>query len=189
MSSQLLPPAQPAFVLRGHSAPIHALHFTTGNARLLTGDADGWVVSWNLASKRPAASWKAHESTILGLGSWGLERVITFVGLCFGYQAHADTIASIRHGRDNRLSVWHLGPAEEDELDKTLPIDARTSPKSPWMLHSLTVNTLNFCSFAMCIDGMVQSYHSRATVQCGKAPDPVLVAVPNTADSNGVRYF
>lgn len=170
MSSQLLPPAQPAFVLRGHSTPIHALHFTTRNARLLTGDADGWVVSWNLASKRPVASWKAHESTILGLGSWGIDRVIT-------------------HGRDNRLNVWHLGPAEEDELDKTLPIDARTSPKSPWMLHSLTVNTLNFCSFAMCVDGMVQSYHSHSAVQCSKGLDPVLVAVPNTVDSNGIDIF
>lgn len=170
MSSQLLPPAQPAFVLRGHSAPIHALHFTTGNARLLTGDADGWVVSWNLASKRPVASWKAHESTILGLGSWCHDRVIT-------------------HGRDNRLNVWHLGSAEEDELDKTLPIDARKSPKSPWMLHSLTVNALNFCSFAMCVDGMVQSSHSGAAVQCSKGPDPVLVAVPNTVDSNGIDIF
>jgi len=79
MSSQLLPPAQPAFVLRGHSAQIHALHFTSGNSRLLTGDADGWAVSWNLAYKRPVAVWRAHENAILGLGSWGRDRIITYV--------------------------------------------------------------------------------------------------------------
>ena len=81
MSSELLPPAQPAFILRGHSDEVHALHFTQGNARLLTADADGWVVSWNLAFKRPVAAWRAHAKGILGLGSWGPDRVITCVSL------------------------------------------------------------------------------------------------------------
>ena len=35
------PPAQPAFVLRGHSAQIHAIHFLDDNSCLLTGDGDG----------------------------------------------------------------------------------------------------------------------------------------------------
>ena len=77
MPSDLLPPAQPAFILRGHSAQIHALHFTQGNARLLTADADGWIASWTLSSKRPVAVWKAHNAAILGLGSWGTDRIIT----------------------------------------------------------------------------------------------------------------
>lgn len=79
MASDRLPPAQPAFVLRGHAAQIHALHFTKGNARLLTADADGWIVSWNLAFKRPVAVWRAHGGAILGVGSWGYDRVITYV--------------------------------------------------------------------------------------------------------------
>lgn len=82
MAAELLPPAQPAYVLRGHSAQVHALHFTQENLRLFTGDADGWVVSWNLAFKRPVASWKAHEKTVLGLGSWGHDRIITWVTWC-----------------------------------------------------------------------------------------------------------
>ena len=77
MASEMLPPAQPAFVLRGHHAQIHALHFTPNNKRLLTADADGWVVSWNLAYKRPVAVWRAHTNAVLGLGSWGPDRVIT----------------------------------------------------------------------------------------------------------------
>lgn len=79
MSTELLPPAQPSFVLRGHSAQIHALHFTQGNNRLLTADADGWVVSWNLAFKRPVAVWKAHDNSVLAVGTWGRNRVITCV--------------------------------------------------------------------------------------------------------------
>lgn len=73
------PPAQPAFILRGHSAQLHAVHFTPRNRRLLTGDADGWVISWNLSFKRPVAVWKAHAKTLLGLGSWAEDRVITWV--------------------------------------------------------------------------------------------------------------
>lgn len=79
MSSDSLPPAQPAYILRGHSAQVHALHFTQDNHRLLTGDADGWLVSWNLAFKRPVASWKAHGKVILGLGAWGQDRIISYV--------------------------------------------------------------------------------------------------------------
>ena len=50
--------------LRGHSAQIHALHFTKDKARLLTADGDGWIVSWNLASKRPVAVSTRYRSCI-----------------------------------------------------------------------------------------------------------------------------
>ena len=85
MTTELLPPAQPAFVLRGHSAQIHAVHFTHGNTRLLTADAEGWTVSWNLAFKRPVAVWKAHDNAILGIGSWSSDRIITYAYRGSGY--------------------------------------------------------------------------------------------------------
>lgn len=71
------PPLQPTYILRGHTAQIHAVHFLRGNLRLLTGDADGWVVLWNVPIKRPVAVWRAHGATVLGLGSWGEDRVVT----------------------------------------------------------------------------------------------------------------
>ncbi|KAK4494380.1 hypothetical protein PRZ48_014678 [Zasmidium cellare] len=124
------PPAQPAYVLRGHSAQIHAIHFWRDNSRLLTGDADGFVVVWSTASKRATAVWKAHSNTILGLGSWEGDKVIT-------------------HGRDNKLSVWQVKEDDEPNLSTTLPIDdSTTDRRPPWLLHSLDVNALNFCSFA-----------------------------------------
>jgi hypothetical protein len=75
------PPAQPAYVLRGHVAQIHALHFFRSNTRLLTGDAEGWVVMWDMVSRRPAVVWKSHEKSILTLKSWGDEKIMTCVHL------------------------------------------------------------------------------------------------------------
>ena len=72
-----LPPAQPGHILRGHSAPIHSILFLKSNLWLLSGDAEGYIVLWTLTIKRPLAVWKAHEGSILGLGIWGSDRLIT----------------------------------------------------------------------------------------------------------------
>lgn len=58
-------PATPVYILRGHAAPIHALHIFSQNMRLVSGDADGWIVIWNLVTKRPVATWKAHAGAVL----------------------------------------------------------------------------------------------------------------------------
>lgn len=193
MSSEPLPPAQPIFILRGHSAEVHALHFTQNNRRLLTGDADGWVVLWDLALKRPEATWKGHDKAILGLGSWGQDRVITCVLpklIHLSFQAgfrKADVLTHVRHGRDNKLVVWQLGAEDEQVLNKTLPVDANATPsKQPWVLHVLTVNTLNFCSFAMCLDGITQFDAKEIAIKSKITHAPILITVPNTADSGGV---
>jgi len=72
-----LPPAQPAYILRGHAAQIHSTTFIRANSRLVTGDADGWIVLWNMATKRPAAVWRAHEGAILGSAEWDQNVLIT----------------------------------------------------------------------------------------------------------------
>lgn len=61
------PPATPVYILRGHAASVNALHFYGRNSRLVSGDADGWVIIWNITTKRPAAVWKAHEGAILNV--------------------------------------------------------------------------------------------------------------------------
>ena len=187
MATERLPPAQPAFILRGHAAQIHALHFTHGNTRLLTADAEGWTISWNLAFKRPVAVWKPHDNAILAVGSWSSDRIITYVhrpGLAYHITTNAK---SYSHGRDNKLLVWQLGLEDELAMDKRLPIDAALAPrKQPWLLHALPVNALNFCAFAMCRDGMPQTPSFAKALQEKNAPCPILIAVPNTTDSGGV---
>jgi WD40 repeat protein len=70
-------PAQPKTILRGHKAQVHAAAFVRGNERLVTGDADGFVVAWDLTIMRPRAVWKAHENAILGIAGLGNDRLIT----------------------------------------------------------------------------------------------------------------
>ena len=155
-----LPPAKPAYVLRGHTAQIHSLHFFRQNLRLLSGDADGWVVLWNIPIKRPVAVWKPHSGTVLGLSSWGDDRVIT-------------------HGMDNKLCVWQLREADESSLSKVLPVeDAMTERKQPWLLHSLPVNALNFCTFAMCHESTIEATRDSKV----DAHVTVLIGVPGVQD-------
>lgn len=135
------PPPTPQYILRGHTSQIHATHFLRRNARLLTGDASGHVVLWDTSTKRPVAVWRAHDTTILALGHWPSvdDKIIT-------------------HGRDHRVKVWQLRSADEASLSDVLPADevdgfgdgSGTQQRMPWLLHSVEVNALNFCGFAVC---------------------------------------
>jgi WD40 repeat protein len=75
--SSALPPAQPSYILRGHISQIHSVQFVHQNSRLLTGDADGWIVYWKVETKRALAVWKAHDGAILGAAEWGRDKFIT----------------------------------------------------------------------------------------------------------------
>lgn len=77
IQSSSQPVAQPVYVLRGHGSQIHVVHFLRQNTRLITGDADGWVVVWDLTIKRPVAVWRAHSAAILGISHWGSDKIIT----------------------------------------------------------------------------------------------------------------
>lgn len=160
-------PPQPKAVLRGHKTQVHAATFIRSNERLLTGDADGFVVAWDLTIMRPRGVWQAHDNAILGISGWGTDKVIT-------------------HGRDNKLIVWKLSAEDEAAMSTVLPLDPVPAPRTrPWMLHMLEVNTMNFCSFA-----------SSPAYAPGSAPDlaapghsQLLVAVPNTLASEAVDIY
>lgn len=68
----------PKAILRGHKAQIHAATFIRGNKRLITGDAEGYVVLWDLTIMRPRAVWRPHENAILGIAGWGDDKIITY---------------------------------------------------------------------------------------------------------------
>jgi WD40 repeat protein len=70
-------PARPTSILRGHKAQVHAAAFVRGNERLVTGDADGYIVAWDLTIMRPRAVWQAHSNATLGIAGWGRDRLIT----------------------------------------------------------------------------------------------------------------
>ncbi|KAF4125426.1 WD40 repeat [Geosmithia morbida] len=113
--------AAPKNILRGHKSQVHSAIFIRNNTRLATGDADGYVVLWDLTIARPRAVWRAHGGGILGIRGWG-DRIIT-------------------HGRDHKLIVWQLGEEDEKRLSVSLPLEGTTSSKQsehrpdPWILH------------------------------------------------------
>ncbi|KAH6676322.1 WD40-repeat-containing domain protein [Halenospora varia] len=161
MASQEAPP-QPAYILRGHGAQVHSTAFIRGNSRLVTGDAEGWIVVWSLEIKRPVAVWRAHEGAILGADAWGVDKLIT-------------------HGKDNQLIVWKVSEEDEKSMSVVLPVDEPPEPRrQPWLLHMLHVNTMNFCSFAQ--TSLLSDGNSDYS-------EELLVAVPNTLTSETVDIF
>ncbi|KAI9721931.1 MAG: hypothetical protein M1812_001888 [Candelaria pacifica] len=160
-----LPPAQPIYVFRGHVAQIHTVTFIRSNSRLITGDANGWIVIWRLTTKRPVAVWKAHNNAILGTEAWGNCRIMT----------------------DNKFLVWALGQEEEESMDTTLPVDdTDVHRRQPWLLHAIDVNTLNFCSFAVCRAENVPAPSSDDKRNTTDVAHPLLIAVPNAIKSDSI---
>ncbi|KAJ5636300.1 uncharacterized protein N7484_009613 [Penicillium longicatenatum] len=173
-------PATPVYILRGHGAPIHALDIFSQNLRLVSGDANGWIVIWDLVSKRPVTVWKAHEGAVLEVK---------------GYNYGVKGTEIYTHGRDHKLCVWKIRAEDEDFLDKTLPVDAAEADPAkkgaqPWLLHSLPVNALNFCAFSMTYIHTVDPSSSEH-VQTGEPSTlrNILFAVPNALDSGGIDIF
>ncbi|KAI8631919.1 WD40 repeat-like protein [Xylariaceae sp. FL1651] len=154
--------ARPKSILRGHRAQVHVTAFVRQNQRLASGDADGFVVLWDLTIMRPRAVWRAHTNAILGISGWGDDKVIT-------------------EGRDNRLVVWKITAHDEAALSTALPLDDSVLERpQPWILHILEINTMNFCSFAPCA--------ARPDIDPAISEE-LLVAVPNTFATEAVDIY
>ncbi|KAI5286432.1 ASTRA complex subunit [Ascosphaera aggregata] len=173
--SRRLPPATPAYILRGHGCAVHALDFYAENSRLVSGDAEGWVIAWDLATRRAAASWRAHIGAILrveGIAIDGERRIFT-------------------HGRDHKLRVWRLNPSDEEHVGKVLPADEASNADGglePWLLHSLDVNALNFCAFSFCT--IPSDLRGSLDNDSGYANQPhFYIAVPNSITEGGIDIF
>ncbi|BCR88533.1 WD40 repeat domain-containing protein [Aspergillus chevalieri] len=181
LQTQQQSPATPTYILRGHASPIHALHLFANNLRLISGDAEGWVIIWDMVSKRPVVSWKAHGGAVLEAK---------------GFEFGGNGTVVYTHGRDHKLRVWRFGMKDEGFLDKTLPVDVKegkAAQNQPWMLHSLPVNALNFCAFDMIF---LEAPHpgSDEEEDTQASPDsasqvPVLFAVPNALNSGAIDIF
>jgi ASTRA-associated protein 1 len=83
------------------------------------------------------------------------------------------------HGRDHKLNVWQIKAEDESSFSTVLPIDdAILERKQPWLLHTLTVNSLNFCSFTL-MQGISLNDNTAASPATSES---VLVAVPGVQD-------
>jgi WD40 repeat protein len=71
-----------------------------------------------------------------------------------------------------------LRQSDEATFHTTLPVeDPISHRKEPWLLHSLTVNTLNFCAFSMCYEGTPHASQASASPETN-GEDAILIAVP-----------
>jgi WD40 repeat protein len=205
------PPVTPIYILRGHAAPIHALHLFNQNLRLISADAEGWIVVWDLVMKRPVAAWKAHEGAILevkGFTSAAREETDVYTYVC-AYSSIKQWLTSrLRHGRDHKLRVWRIRRQDEEVLQKTLPVDIGegcqgNTASQPWLVHSLPVNALNFCAFSLLfLRESAGAGNSQGVNATGKSADatpqdadadaprsPALIAVPNALNSGAIDLF
>ncbi|KAF3932284.1 hypothetical protein ABW19_dt0204828 [Dactylella cylindrospora] len=158
-------PQQPVYVMRGHASPVHAVHFYRSNFRLISADAEGWVIIWNASTRRPVAVWKAHDAAVLGVADWNDDHIIT-------------------HGRDNKIYIWKIRLEDEEKLDVQLPAAASAPDrKRPWLFHVLDVNALNFCSFAMCGGNKQEDASGDNDIET------LLIAVPSSRDPNTIDIY
>jgi len=106
----------------------------------------------------------------------------------------------ITHGRDHKLRVWQVPEEDLNDLSTVLPADAgkdddgKVEERQPWLIHSMDVNALNFCAFAVCEAPGQQAGplsqgipladgNKEATFQ------PILLAAPNGLDQGGIDIF
>lgn len=87
--------------------------------------------------------------------------------------------------------MWKLGPDDERTMERTLPVDTKDlssslAMKQPWLLYAMPVNSLNFCAFAMCIDGMPQPSRTMRTLKDSSNVEPILFVVPNAVEDAAV---
>lgn len=75
--------------------------------------------------------------------------------------------------------MWQLHEKDESAFSMVMPIeDATTERKQPWLLHSLAVNALNFCPFAMCYIPSI----TKVTTEDQPSSRTIFVATPGVQD-------
>lgn len=177
-------PPLPKYILRGHTSTIHALEFFSSNELLASGDGDGWVIVWSISSKRPVAVWHAHKGGVMQIKCWADDRLVTSVTITCLDIPRADLYH--RHGRDHALRVWHVRPEDYSRLSTRLPSEGTDQEEylQPWLLHSLAVNALNFCPFAIC-----EQRQQNVVTSALAAHAAQLIASPNGLDQGGIDVF
>jgi hypothetical protein len=89
----------------------------------------------------------------------------------------------LSHGRDNNLRIWQLRVSDETTFSTVLPAeDTATSRPQPWLLHTVPVNTLNFCAFSMCYERSTSTEMQNISDSTKATQDSILIATPATDD-------
>lgn len=148
------------------------------NATLLTGDEHGFVIWWDLSTRRPIGRWNAHgDNAVLTIEQLGVDW-----SLVDGMEQPTidlDRFGSVlTHGKDGEIKVWRLFEPSRDPngglisqpstaLQRKLDVDVDPSQIPP-IEFQMPVNMMNFSNVAI--------YHD-------------LLATPATQDSNNFDLY
>lgn len=112
------------------------------------------------------------------------------------HSSHEPSNLFYRHGRDHKLRVWRFSVQDEENLQKTLPVDiektSSAAASQPWLVHSLPVNALNFCAFSMVFlpqDKVNMESDASGFSKENTSLSSVLIAVPNALNSGAIDLF
>ncbi len=120
----------PSFILRGHEAPVHAIHFFASNTFLVSGDEAVWIVVWDLWKRRQIFKWHGHPTgSVLALQSIPIHsckgqlkqtRTATLPRRSKSrirrLQDQAGSVYIVSHGRDNHIHVWDINTVLQKSL-------------------------------------------------------------------------
>ncbi|CAI2173318.1 15885_t:CDS:2, partial [Funneliformis geosporum] len=152
-------PLIPIYIFRGHKDQINHLEFYQNNTRLISGDAGGIIIIWNMKTMRPTLQFKAHNEGILK---------------CLFLNNKL-----ISHGRDNLLKVWKIDRNSLNDDKRVITeekiVEIKDDDDEPKLEKSLSVNSLNFCKFDYCFKG--------------ENDQDILIALPSSKESAAIDVW
>lgn len=94
--------------------------------------------------------------------------------------------------------MWKLGTDDQNPVSSILPVDRKAHPdlppgQKPFILHQMTVNTMNFCSFACCWNDNPLDDAKQGHLDSFKTRDvnvrSLILAVPHTLSSEAIDIY
>lgn len=114
---------QQEFTLKGHGVLVTASCVFSEDT-LVSGDENGWIIQWNMFTRRPTGVWRGHQ-----------ERIISIIAIDAGHL--------LTHGRDSRIRIWQMN----DQKSLSSELNFRDENEYPMpTFHEIAVNSLNFCN-------------------------------------------
>ncbi|GME78705.1 unnamed protein product [Ambrosiozyma monospora] len=136
---------------------------------LITGDESGWVFWWDINTRRPIGSWKAHDGPVISIVQPGLRWKKVSDGNMAPLLTEQEFGKLLTHGKDGEVIIWDLFELIRTEngngylwkRDSPLQrkVFATRNDISKWIspdkLFDMPVNPLNFSNVAFCENKLV----------------------------------
>ncbi|CDK25792.1 unnamed protein product [Kuraishia capsulata CBS 1993] len=154
----LTPVYMPSHISYGTGDDTHRLLTTT----LISADSQGWLIWWDLSTRRPLGVWRGHKEKVTTLIQLGLEWVSDAESTTASPKLGNMYGKVLSHGKDGEMKIWSLFDLENEvvkftgRLQRRLPLMTDDNQEqidklwpTPPVFYELPVNTLNFSNVAI----------------------------------------